>query len=170
MKKIIIKSFLSLLVFTLLIACDDNDDFNDVTTDPLLVNTDALSGTWTLNTVVQVDQDAVDNGFPENVQRMDITSMFNWSETTITFTLDNEGSAQSFTLDAGSAPNYLITSGEWSIDHPVFTSVIDLTNAAEDTSSRLVIEEITENELKGRIERISVDDVVFIRYDVVFVK
>ena len=169
MKNLVILLLVSLLSTTMFMACEE-DDFDDVTTEPLSVNTGLLAGTWTLNTVVQVDQDAVDNGFPEAVQKQDITDLYAWSETTITFNLDAEGNPETFSVNEGSAPNYLVTSGEWSVDHPVFTSEIELTGETEDDKSILVIEDIQETRLTARIERTSTDDIVFVRYDVVFVK
>ena len=163
-------SFLAIIFMAFISACD-NEDFDDVTTEELTVKPGLLAGTWTFSEVVQVDQDAVDNGFPSNVQRLDITGFYNWSETTLTFDLDAQGNPSAFTINAGSAPNYLVPSGEWAVNHPVFTSEIMLGDGtATDSESRLVIEKITANQLNARIERISTDDVVFIRYDVVFTK
>lgn len=122
--------------------------------EPLSVKTTYLKGTWKASKVTQYDQEAIDNGFPVSVQQQDITSNYPFSDYTIVFNLDAQGKPSTYTLTPGTAPNYLaLTSGNWSVDHPVFATKIMFTDPNITTAGKFVVKMIDKNRLTLRMER-----------------
>lgn len=142
---------LLLMVFVSINGCRPN--YPELV-EPLSVKTSYLKGTWKTIKVTQYDQEAIDNGFPMSVQQQDITSNYPFSDYTITFNLDAQGRPSTYTLTPGTAPNYLaLTSGNWSVDHPVFTTKIMFTDPNVITSGKFAVKMIDKNRLTLRMER-----------------
>lgn len=119
------------LAVALTVGCRPQDEFGVGTTpDQLLApKVSTLIGTWALTRVIVVDNDAVSRGFPVTstatgtpIQRLDITNQFSF--TSFRLTLNGSGGTPStFTVTTGGAPNFLnVTSGNWSVDDPVFAT------------------------------------------------
>ena len=91
----------------------------------------SLAGTWKLVKVIQTDEDAKNKGFlygPINVQQMDITSAFSYTD--FKLTLNADGSAPTtFATTPGNSPKIIkLASGNWSFDDPKYPKVLTLTN------------------------------------------
>ena len=171
MKKLFKKCwFTPIMMLFFLASCTPDTDFPSLE-EPLLIKTDALQGTWTLQKIVQVDEEAVEFGFPEEVQKMDITSLYNFSEVRITFETDAQGSPSTFNVSTGDAPVFTIESGMWEIDHPVFTTQILLSDPTLLRKSTYKVIEITGNSMTLRFSRENVeDDATLVTYEYEFVK
>lgn len=84
----------------------------------------ALSGTWQLESVIQVDEDAVRKGFPEYVQQMDITNLFNYTDLTLVLEVENNLPG-SYMIERGNAPAIVeLSSGQWELDNAQAPSAI----------------------------------------------
>lgn len=85
-----------------------------------------LSGTWTLNRVIQNDNDAERKGFPMFAQTQDVTNDFPFSEFSITLNVDAAGSPTTYNIVTGNSPNIIgdVTSGNWTVDDVDFPSKI----------------------------------------------
>lgn len=100
----------------------------------------SLAGTWKLVKVTQTDEDAKNKGFlygPVNVQQMDITNAFPYTE--FKLTLNAEGSAPTtFTTTPGNAPKIIkLASGNWTFDDPKYPKVLTLSNGS--TSEKVTL-------------------------------
>ncbi len=83
-----------------------------------------LPGTWQLQQVVQVDNDAQSKGFPEFAVRQDITDAFAFRDLTILLKED-----RSFEVTAGQSPNIFgAASGQWSADNELYPAELLLTD------------------------------------------
>lgn len=170
MKKILKFSFLMILAIYFLSACQPESDFPEIE-EPTSLKAEKLQGTWTLSSVIQVDQEAEDNGFPEDVQSLDITNLFDFQSITLTFNLDTEGRPSDFTVNRPeTVPNFFVESGTWSLPHPVFATEVYLTNPISTGNAILTVERITSNEFKFRVNRKDEAGTSFIRYDYTFTK
>lgn len=149
------------LVFALVMlafACQPDDDFPELV-DPLAIKPGVLSGTWKVAKVVQYDKEALDNGFPPDVQQRDITSVFPFSEYTIKFDLDASGRPAAFTVTPGNAPNFLnLASGLWSVDDFVFTTRIMLSNPAQVGESSFRVKVLNRDQIRLQIVRNDLND------------
>lgn len=146
---------LLLVVFSSISACRPN--YPELV-EPLSIKTNYLKGTWKASKVTQYDQEAIDNGFPVSVQQQDITSNYPFSDYTITFNLDAQGKPSTYTLTPGTAPNYLaLSSGQWSVDHPVFTTQILFSNPTSTIGGRFIVNRIDKDRITLRMERRDAD-------------
>jgi len=153
-----ISIFVALSVLTI-IGCQPEDDFPEIGPDPLSVKTALLEGTWQASKVTQYDKEAVDNGFPENVQRRDLTDLFPFDEYQITFSTGTDGKPTTFVVDAGSAPDFLtLTSGTWTLDDYVFATQINLTNVANVNSSRFRVKLLQGSKITLQVVRNDLND------------
>jgi hypothetical protein len=90
---------------------------------------ETLNGTWSLSKVVQVDNDAVKKGFPN--QRLDITDLYSYQDFKLTFQLDANGNPGAFSTTPGNAPEIItVASGTWSVDDPAAPVVVTLQNGS----------------------------------------
>jgi len=86
-----------------------------------------IQGTWSLNKVTQIDQDATTKGFP--YKQLDITSVYPYTELLITFLGDAQGNPSTFTITNGNSPKIAdLTSGNWTVDDPKAPASITLKN------------------------------------------
>jgi Domain of unknown function (DUF5004) len=129
----------------LLGACQPDSDFPNLD-DPLSIKTASLSGTWVVQKVTLFDQEAIDNGFPEAVQKQDITAKFPFAEFEVKFDIDNQGNPSTFTVTPGNAPNFLsLNTGQWSVDHPIFTTTIRLFDTTNPNASSFRVKQINKD-------------------------
>ncbi len=144
----------------------------------LTIKTDFLRGTWKTTKVIQYDQEAIDNGFPKEVQSMDITSSAPFNEYTITFDLDAQGKPSTYTLTPGQSPNFLaLTSGNWAIDNPVFATKLTFFSPNSTLAGKFIVKRVDSNRIILRMERRDADankpvdeKTMFLYYEYEFVK
>jgi hypothetical protein len=142
-----------LIMLIAVIACQPENDFPTLE-NPLALKTEVLEGTWIVSKVVQYDKEAIDNGFPEDVQSLDVTDLFNFNEFKLTFNLQESGLPGTFMVEEGSAPNFLgLTNGTWSLDDYVFATQIALNNIADVNASAFRVKLLKENLIQLQIVR-----------------
>ncbi len=76
--------------------------------------TDGIKGTWKVSELIQIDETALAQG--GLYTEMNLTDLFDFSNYTITFNVDNENNPSTFSVDAGGAPSFIDTTGTWSFD------------------------------------------------------
>lgn len=158
MKYNLLQLFMMMGMLLTISSCQNEDNLLELE-DPLTLKPDLLEGTWTTTKVEQFDQEAINNGFPEEVQHIDITSIFPFEEFELQFTLDEEGRPDSFVITTGNSPNLLgITSGKWVLDDYVFAREISLYNSAELSDASLRIEILEETGIILHIVRLDAND------------
>lgn len=75
---------------------------------------EAIEGTWKLSQISQIDEAALEQG--GIYTELDLTDAFNFTDYTITFSLDADTLPLEFSIDAGAAPNFIDTLGTWTFD------------------------------------------------------
>ncbi|MCO4294391.1 DUF5004 domain-containing protein [Solitalea sp. MAHUQ-68] len=124
MKKILSTAIILLPMVLSIVSCQP-EDVKPVGEPVNIVS--GLSGEWSTEQVIQIDNDAVKKGFP--YQRLDITSLYPYTTMKLILSTDNDGNPTTFSFDPGSAPSLIpISSGDWSVDSEIAPSVITLTN------------------------------------------
>jgi hypothetical protein len=131
MKKNIHLITMFMLAAILLQACTP-ESYKSVGTP---VNTLAsLAGTWQITKVTQTDENAKNNGFsyaPINIQTMDLTNVFPYTDFKLTLNLNN-GVPSTFTTVPGNSPKIIkLASGNWSVDNADYPKVITFANATD---------------------------------------
>ncbi len=80
--------------------------------------TSSFIGTWKITKVVQVDEDAKRKGSSFTFQSLDLTTLFPYTDFTLTLNANSSGQLTTFTVDAGNSPAIIgLTSGTWSVDN-----------------------------------------------------
>lgn len=130
---------------------------------------ETLQGAWTLSKVVQVDNDAVKKGFPN--QRLDITDLYNYKDFKMTFNLNQNGTPGTFTTTPGNAPEIIsLATGNWKVDDLRAPAMITLENG----NNQSVLEFTTYNGLlanKLSLKQVRRDgDKALVSYEFEFVK
>lgn len=174
MKNIISHNLVLLVVasWLLLLSACNVFDYPEIE-EPISVKVSELNGTWRVSKVTQFDQEAIDNGFPEDVQKRDITAQFPFAEYNLAFTLDAQGRPATFLVTPGNAPNFLaINSGSWSVDHPVFTTQINLFDATNPNSAAFRVKRISSDVIALQLLRNAADDAntLYLFYEYEFTK
>lgn len=142
----------------LLTSCQKEDDFPELE-NPIPLKPNLLKGTWTTTRVIQFDKEAIDNGFPTEIQRRELTSLFPFVEFKIQFELDSSGKPGAFTVTPGNAPNFLtLSSGIWALDDYVFATSISLTDPANVNASSFRIKRLESNKISLQIVRNDLSD------------
>ena len=159
------------LLLSVALSCQPDDDFPDLD-DPLAVKPTLLSGTWTAERVIQYDQEALDNGFPTEVVEQDITALFPFSDYKLTFELDEKGRPSEYSINAGDAPNFLsLTGGTWTLDDPVFATVITLSSTSNINATSFRIQHLSKDRIVLNVLRTDATDNTtvysYYRYDFV---
>lgn len=150
-----IKIFIpALLVAVLFTACRP-DDFKDIGETRYIPG--SLAGVWKLTKAVQKDEESARKGFPYS--ELDLTTVFPYTQYTLTLNADNNQSPTTFTANAGGAPDIIgLTSGTWAVDAADAPSRIDFKNGATVRSVTLGSYPVGGNEkLKFRIEKRDAD-------------
>ncbi len=147
--------------------------YPELDTDNLLsIKTNYLKGNWVVSKVVQYDQEAIDNGFPVDVQSKDITTTYPFTDYKVTFNLDDAGKPTNYTITPGASPNYLsLNSGSWAVDNPVATTKITFFDNNITNNASFVVKTIEKDKLVLRVERRgSTDNTLFLFYEYTFVR
>ena len=114
MKKIIIAIFFSLIFSSVLIISCKKVDYAPIGESITLEKN--LIGNFKLDSVIQVDQNAVDKGFPAYVQKLNITSLFPYNTLSVVFTDGGTGNTGTYAFtNPGNAPIFVAPSGNWTI-------------------------------------------------------
>ncbi|MBK6267278.1 DUF5004 domain-containing protein [Marivirga sp. S37H4] len=131
-----------------------------------------LSGTWTLSSVIQVDEKAVSKGYPDFVQRIELTERAGFNDYQLVLNQSDSGNPSSFEERATDAPTILgISQGSWSLDDPDYPKEITFTNP-EGGSFTLIVGTylgLSEGELNLSFSRM-VDEEPIVTYEYKFIK
>lgn len=101
------------------------EKFEPITTDINVVK--QMQGTWSLTSVVQVDENALKYSFP--YKQLDITNTYPFKDAVLTLVEDAQGNPTTFSIVHGNSPKILdINSGTWSLDDPQTPKTITLKN------------------------------------------
>ncbi|MEP2772946.1 MAG: DUF5004 domain-containing protein [Fulvivirga sp.] len=104
-----------LLMITALLGC--REEFDDIG-EPF-DKASGISGTWTLSSVTQNDEEAISKGFPLFVQSLDITARAGFTDYTLVLNQNEDGAPTTFEEQNTSAPSILgMSSGIWVLDDP----------------------------------------------------
>ena len=113
MKKIITMGFAAFIVLTLFTVSCKKISYSEIGEAISLQKN--LIGNWKLDSIIQVDQTAVDKGFPGYVQKLNITSLFPYSTVGVKFTDGGTGNAGTYLFtNPGNAPLFVAQSGNYS--------------------------------------------------------
>jgi len=174
MKKVSI--LLPALLLILLSACKP-DQFDSVG-EPF-DRVQQLQGTWKMAQVFQVDTEAEFRGFPEYVQRQDVTTLVAgvaYTDFEITFTVGSDGKPATFSVKKGTAPVDVPASGSWGFNDPDFPSVITLTNGSVSRKvdiaslANLSAGKLTIKEIRRYLKSDGSEGKDFLRYEYTLVK
>lgn len=95
-----------------------------------------MVGTWSVSKVMQVDDIAVEKGYPEFVQKVDITQKLPYQDYSIELKADGN-----FEVTLGSAPDIIgMTKGTWGFDNPKYPSRIKFTSEDGNSTTTLDIQ------------------------------
>jgi len=73
----------------------------------------SFGGTWKLSKVTQKDEDAAQKGFPYST--LDLTTLFPYTDYSITLNVTNSGQTTTFTTTPGNSPAVIaVANGDWS--------------------------------------------------------
>lgn len=124
------KISLVLLMIIALVGC--REEFDDIG-EPF-DRAEGLSGTWTLVSVVQNDENAISKNFPVFVQSLDITSRAGFNDYTLILNQDADGTPTTFEELNTDAPSIIgASSGNWSIDDPELPEQVVFTSGSGST-------------------------------------
>lgn len=123
--KNIIKPLTILTLLTIMIVACDPVEYGEIGTP--FSKTEAIEGTWGLTEIVQVDEAAREQG--GMYTELDLTNAFNFTDYTITFTLDTDTLPLEFSIDPGMAPNFIDTLGTWTFDDNDFPTEVLFTQS-----------------------------------------
>ena len=112
MKKIITTCFVAVIVLTLFTVSCKKISYSEIGENISLQ--DNLAGNWKLDSIIQIDQTAVDKGFPRFVQRLNITSLFPYNTLSVKFTPGSSKSAGAYAFsNPGNAPIFVAAAGNY---------------------------------------------------------
>lgn len=112
MKKIITTGLVAIIVLTLFTVSCKKISYSDIGENISLQEN--LVGNWKLDSIIQVDQTAVDKAFPAFVQRLNITSLFPYSTVAVNFTPGSSKAAGAYQFtNPGNAPLFVATTGNY---------------------------------------------------------
>lgn len=169
MKNMLLKISFLLLVTVSLVACQP-DKIEAIGEPRSIVS--SFVGSWKLSKAVQVDEDVKRKGSSFIFNTLDLTSLFPYTDFTLTLNADNTGSPTTFTANAGSSPAIIgLTNGNWSVDDGKAPKSIIFKNGANTEGVTLGAYPIGgNNKLTFRIERKDAAGKVMISYTYEFTK
>ena len=95
--------------------------------------TSGLSGTWSLVSVTQIDEKAVNKGYPSFVQSISLKDRAGLNDYQLILNQDEEGNPTTFEENAANSPAIIgISSGQWSVDNPSVPETITFSGGASD--------------------------------------
>jgi hypothetical protein len=168
-KNFLLVSMVCVVAFVL--SCQPENDFPELK-NPLAIKPALLEGSWKVAKVTQYDQEALDNGYPSDVQSREITDAFPFSEYQIEFMLDESGRPANYKITPGSAPNFLkLNEGKWSVNDPVFATEIRMTSPTDPNTASFKIKKLSENVIQLQVLRKdAADGTLYSFYEYEFVK
>jgi len=87
----------------------------------------SMQGNWGLTKVTQIDQDASTKGFP--YKQLDITSVYPYTDLSLTFMGNADGNPTTFTITTGNSPQIAdLSAGNWSVNDVKAPTVVLLKN------------------------------------------
>ncbi len=131
-----------------------------------------LSGTWNLVSVVQIDEKAVSKGYPDFVQRIDLTERAGFNTYQLVLNQNAAGNATTFEERDTDAPAIIgFDSGSWTLDDPEYPKVITFIseNGQEFTMTVSTYLGLSEGELNLKFSRLA-DGEPIVTYQYKFVK
>ncbi|MBC7886543.1 MAG: DUF5004 domain-containing protein [Ferruginibacter sp.] len=172
MKKLIVTSFLILVFATIFISSCKKIEYVAIGESISLQKN--LIGNWKLDSIVQVDQNAVDKAFPAFVQKLNITGFFPYNTVSVAFTDGGGGTTGNYTFaNPGNAPLFFAGSGNWAFIENGGPLRIRLSSGSRaDTIDFAKAHRITDNKLDLRYRRAFYTGTkkVFVYYDLNFSK
>ena len=112
MKKIITTALVAIIVLTLFTVSCKKISYSEIGENISLQEN--LVGNWKLDSIIQIDQTAVDKAFPAFVQRLNITSLFPYSTVSVNFTPGSSKAAGAYQFtNPGGAPIFVAASGNY---------------------------------------------------------
>ncbi len=159
-----------LLALMVWVSACSREDFADVG-EPLSFDVENVSGTWQLASISQVDNNAVDRGFPAEVQRLDLKAFFPaYEQYVVRLETNPQGEPTNFAVEnPGGAPSFFPATGNWQFDDAAGPrrlrvtdgsgdeTMIDFTGAFRQSENRLAI---------GLVRR--QDGRAFLTYELIF--
>ena len=117
----------------------------------------SMGGVWKLTKVIQKDEESARKGFPYS--ELDLTTVFAYTQFSLTLNVDNNLSPSTFTSTPGSSPDIIgLTSGTWKVDNAAAPTKIDFTQGATTSSVTLGSYPVGGNtNLKFRVEKRDAD-------------
>jgi hypothetical protein len=114
MKNILQKISLLLLITVLLAGCQP-DKIEEIGAPRNI--TSSFAGSWKLTKAVQADEDVKRKGSSFIFNTIDLTTLFPYTDFTLTLNADNTGGPTTFTANAGNSPAIIgLTTGTWAVD------------------------------------------------------
>ena len=160
LKKILLAAFVMMLVT--MVSCEKPEYDQIGETISLQEN---VKGTWKITTATQIDNSAVDKGFPLAVQKLDLTTRFNY--TSVIFDFKGETTGAYTITNTGNAPLFFPASGTWAIDAtqngPARIKLTSGTQTAFIDFAKAY--RVTDNKLSLRFSRKDANDKVYLSYE-----
>ncbi len=152
MKKIILASVVLFFCATIIVSSCKKIEYAEIGESISLQKN--LIGNWKLDSIIQVDQNAVDKAFPAFVQKLNITSLFPYNTVAASFT-DNGAGGGTFTFtNPGNAPLFVGNTGSYAfIDNGGPVRVKLTTGARLDTLDFAKAFRASDNKLALRYNR-----------------
>lgn len=89
----------------------------------------SLAGTWKITSVTQRDEDAANKGFP--YIQSDLTDVFHYTDFTLTLNTNGKTPTTFATVPGNSPAIIHLTSGNWTVDDPLYPKVLTLVNGTD---------------------------------------
>ncbi|MBD2766697.1 DUF5004 domain-containing protein [Hymenobacter sp. BT664] len=105
--------FLGALALLGAASCQPEEKFGEI--GQAFATAEGTIGDFQLTQVVQVDNDAVDNNYPAEVQRMDLTSDYPFNQVVFSFQANGNEPSNFVVTNPGNAPVFL-ANGTWKFD------------------------------------------------------
>ncbi len=166
MKNIITLCFAAIVALTLFTSSCKKISYSEIGESISLEKN--LIGNWKLDSIIQVDQLAVDKGFPTLVQRQNITAVFPFSSVTASFTDGGTGKAGTYSFtNTGNAPLFFAPTGNWSYFDNGGALRIKLAGTTRtDSIDFAKAYRVTDNKLSVRVNRrFYSNNKIFVYYD-----
>jgi hypothetical protein len=115
-----------------------------------------LKGTWSISSVIQIDNDAERKGYPLFAQLQNITEDFPYDQFRLTLNLNADDTPSTFTVELGDSPNIVgegVLSGIWEVDDLDFPSLITFTDDSESTIQLGSLSELATGKLVVKVVR-----------------
>lgn len=169
MKNLMIKFYLLVGISVGILSCQP-DKFEAIGNPADIPS--SFVGSWKLTKALQVDEDVKRKGSSFIFNTIDLTTLFPYTDFTLTLNADNSGSPTTFTANAGGSPAIIgLTAGNWSVDDGKAPKALIFKNGATTEQVTLGAYPIGgNNKLTFRIERKDAAGKLMISYTYEFTK